>query len=102
MQFIKKYLKFIIGIAVIIVAAAVFFRTQQGTESLENATLKQWAAATTERRLAAAQILVASDNNLEIIVACVDKMAKLPDASDMAVSDAVRLCHTGLLLKDNI
>ena len=39
---------------------------------------------------------------LNLLVACVDKMARLPDSSEMAIRDAVSLCHTGIQLKDNL
>ena len=101
MKFLKKYLKFIIGIAVLIVVAVVFFNTQQSTD-LESGTLKNWPTAATERRMAAVKILIASEDNIDAIVACVDKIATLPDSADMNVRDAVSLCHTGIKLKANI
>ena len=101
MNFFKKYLKIFIGIAVLILAVIVFFFAQRSND-LESGTLKNWRAASTERRTAAAKILTASDQHLQLIVACVDKMATLPDSGEMAVRDAVSLCYTGIQLKENI
>lgn len=100
MKFIKKYLKFIIGIAVIVLAVVLFFFTQRNTEKLENSTLRKWVSASTERRIAAVQILTASEENTDLIVKCIDKMATLNDASDFAISDAVRMCNMGIQLKE--
>lgn len=102
MNFIKKYLKLLIGIAVLILALVVFACTMKTADNLEVGTLKDWQRASSERRMASARIISASDNNLELLVGCVDKMAALPDASEMAVRDAVALCYTGIQLKENL
>ncbi len=101
MQFIKKYLKIFIGVAVLILAIVVFFFAQRSGD-IEGGTLKNWRSASLERRNAAVKILTATEENCELIVACVDKMATLPDSGEMAVRDAVSLCHTGIQLKQNL
>lgn len=101
MNLVKKYLKFVIGICVLILAIVVFFMTQR-TSDLEGGTLKTWRAASQERRIAAVKILTASDTDSDLLVKCVDKIASLPDSGEMAIRDAVSLCYTGLQLKDNI
>lgn len=100
MKFIKKYLKFIIGIAVLVLAIIVFAFAMR-TSDLENSNLKKWLSADLTRRTAAAQILSASDENLDLLVQCVDKIATLPESGDMAVRDAVALCYTGIQVNQN-
>ncbi len=100
MKFIKKYLKFIIGIAVLVLAIIVFAFAMR-TSDLENSNLKKWRSADLTRRTAAAQILSASDENLDLLVQCVDKIATLPESGDMAVRDAVALCYTGIQVNQN-
>ena len=100
MKFVKKYLKIFIGVAVLILAIVVFFFAMR-TSNLENASLRKWRAADLNRRMAAAQILSASDDNLELLVKCVDKIATLPDSGDMAVRDAVVLCNMGIVMSSN-
>lgn len=102
MNFLKKYLKFIIGIAVLIMALIVFACTMKTTDNLEAGTLKDWQKAPIERRSAAMRMVVASDENIDILVACVDKIATMPDASVMTVRDAAALCNTGIQLKANM
>lgn len=101
MQFIKKYLKFIIGVCVLILVIVLFFMAQRSND-LESGYIKDWRAASLERRTAAVKILVASDNNSELLVQCVDKIATLPESGEMAIRDAVSLCYTGIQLKENI
>ncbi len=101
MNFLKKYFKIFIGIAALILVIVVFFFAQRSND-LEGGNLKNWRSASTERRTAAAKIITAGEENLELIVACVDKMATLPDSGEMAVRDAMSLCYTGIQLKENI
>lgn len=100
MKFVKKYLKIFIGVAVLILAIVVFFFAMR-TSNLENAGLRKWRAADLNRRMAAAQILSASDANLDLLVKCVDKIATLPESGDMMVRDAVTLCNMGIIMNEN-
>lgn len=100
MNFIKKYLKFFIGIAVLIFVVVVFFFAMKSSD-LENSNLRKWRSADLTRRTAAAQILSASEENIELLVQCVDKIATLPESGDMAVRDAVALCYTGIQVNQN-
>ncbi len=94
-------MKILIGIAALILVFVVFVMTQR-SENLETAALKKWPAASMERRLAAAKILTGSDENAELIVQCIDKIAAMPDSGEMAVRDAASLCYTGIQLKENL
>jgi hypothetical protein len=101
-KFLKKYLKFIVGIFALLIVVFVFVIVPRKSASLETSTLKDWQSASLERRMAAAKILTATDTNLDLLVACVDKMATLPDSADMPVRDATELCFVGIKLKENI
>ncbi len=92
---------FFVGVCVLLLAIFVFFTLPRQDAALETAQLKDWGGATVERRIAAAHVMTASENNLELLVACVDKMATLPDAADMPVRDAMQLCFVGIQLKNN-
>ena len=101
MKFIKKYFKLFIGICVLVMVVLVFFFAKRG-ETLEIGTLKVWRTASMDRRVASVQILTASEDNNDILVACIDKISTLPDSSEMAVRDAISLCQTGLKLQQNM
>lgn len=100
MNFIKKYFKLLVGTAVLILVVIVGFFAMRSND-LETGSLKDWRAASLERRISATKIVVGSDDNTDLLVACVDKMATLPDAGEMAVRDAVSLCNMGIVLKSN-
>ena len=101
MQFIKKYLKFIIGIAALVFAVAIFFFAQR-SESLEGGALKNWLSASSDQRAAAVRILTGSDEYTDAIVQCVDKIATLPESGEMAISAAASLCFSGMQVRGNI
>lgn len=101
MKFLKKSLIFVVGLGVLLLVVFIFTQVQK-TTALETGTLKDWRAASIERRVAAVKILRASDEKVEILVKCVDKMATLPESSDMTVRDATELCFVGVQLKENI
>jgi len=97
-KFLKTNLKFIIGVAVLLLATFVFIQMQTSTK-LETGCLDNWRAASHERRMTAVKVLTASDENIELLVACVDKMASLPESRTTTVRDAVEICFLGLKLK---
>ncbi|MDW3024227.1 MAG: hypothetical protein R8N50_00880 [Alphaproteobacteria bacterium] len=101
MNSLKKYLKIVIGICALVLVVMVFFFAQR-SGALETGTLKNWQAASADSRVSAAQILTGADKDIELLVACVDKMATLADSGDMLIRDAVSLCHTGIQLKENL
>ena len=101
MNFFKKYLKLFIGAGVLVLALVLFVFSQRSS-TLETGVLKDWRSASMDRRVAAAQILVCSDKEIELLVACVDKMSTLPDSGEMAVRDAMSLCHTGMKMQQNL
>ena len=101
MDFIKKYLKLFIGVGVLILVLVVFFFAKR-SNVLETGTLKDWRAASLDRRISAVQIMVGADKNSDLLVACIDKMATLPESGEMAVRDAASLCQTGIILKENL
>ncbi len=98
----KSVLKFLLGIAVLLAVIFIFFHTQSSND-LAVGNLKNWAAASAEQRTTTARVIVASDDaNIDLIVACVNKMAALPDSHEMIVRDAISLCYTGIILKENL
>ena len=101
MNFIKKYFKLFVGVGVLILVLVTFFFAKR-SNVLETGSLKDWRAASTESRMSAARILTGTDTDVELLVACIDKMSQLPDSGEMAVRDAASLCQTGIKLKENL
>lgn len=101
MNFIKKYFKILIGAGVLVVVLFVFAMSMR-SQDLSTGTLKNWLSANDEERASTVRALVGGDENTDIIVACVGKMATLPDSGEMTIADATRLCNMGMQLKENL
>ena len=101
MNFIKKYSKILIGAAVLIVALFIFTASLR-TKDLSGGSLKNWLSANNEERIATVRTLIGSDENIDIVVACVSKIATLPDSGEMTIADAARLCNMGMQLKESL
>ncbi len=101
MNFAKKYFKIFVGVAVLLMVIIVFFFVQR-SGTLETGTLKDWRAAPLDRRVSSAKIMTGTTEDIDTLVACIDKMATLPDSGKMAVRDAASLCNTGIKLKKNL
>ena len=101
-KILVRSIVFVLGVSVLLLVVFVFFTMPSKEVALESALLKDWRGATIERRTTAAKVLTASENNLGLLVACVDKMATLPDSGDMPVRDAMELCFVGIQLKNNL
>ncbi|MCL2339271.1 MAG: hypothetical protein FWC51_04970 [Proteobacteria bacterium] len=100
MNFIKTHFKLLIGIAALGLVAVVFFVSMK-PQDLETGDLHAWLSASESRRAAAVEILTGSTNNVDLTVACINKMASLPDAGKVKVKDAAALCAVGIALQDN-
>ncbi len=99
--FFVKNFKLIIGIAVLVLAVALFFITQYKTSSLEDGNLQKWTESSIERKISTVKMLTDNAQETELIVSCVDKMSTFNDSGEFAVRDAVKLCNMGIQLREN-
>lgn len=101
LKIIKKYFKLLIGI-ISIICFVVLFLFIIHSRSLENGNLKDWKQATFEQKSSTIKILTASDENNQILIDCVDKIAMIKGSEKVLIQTATSLCLTGIILKDNI
>jgi len=98
----KFVLKFLLGVAVLLAVFFIFFHTQRSND-LSVGNLKNWAAASADQRIATARVIVANDDaDIDLIVACVNKIATLPDSHEWDVKTAITFCYIGNEIKENI
>lgn len=100
MNFIKTHIKLFVGILAIAMAVFVFFVSMKSQTNLEEGELRNWLSASDSRRIAAAEILTGTAENSELMVACISKMATLPEASKVKIRDAASLCAVGIALRE--
>lgn len=98
---LKKYIKFIIGAAVLVLVGVAFFLIMRSSD-LESGTMRNWRAASAARRETTVKILTGGEEHTELMMQCMDKIATLPDSFEMPIKDAASLCFMGIQLKENI
>ena len=100
MQTFKIHFKFVIGMGVILIAAMTFFiYLRHG--NLENSDLRAWPSASESRKIAAIKILSGTDQDIDVMVGCISKMAMMPESGKMKIKDAASLCAVGVALNKN-
>ncbi|MCL1786081.1 MAG: hypothetical protein FWG39_02945 [Alphaproteobacteria bacterium] len=100
MSAMGKYFKLAVGILTVTLVGFIFFMSMRPT-ALEEGDLRSWRGTGESRRVAAVEILTGSAENLGLMVACIDRVAALPDSYKMKVRDAAALCAAGIALREN-
>ncbi len=100
MHVLKNHFKLVVGIAVILLTVMAFFIFMKHGD-LENAELRSWISASESRKIATVKILSGGEEDVDVIVQCISKMAAMPDAGRMKIRDAASLCAVGIALNKN-
>lgn len=101
MKFVKSNLKLVVGVLALGLAVSVFFIAMKAQSNLEEGNLRAWLSASDTRRAAAVEILSGTTENSDLMIACVSKMASMPDSGQVKIRDAVSLCSIGIALRDD-
>nr|MBQ0091614.1 hypothetical protein [Candidatus Enterousia merdequi] len=96
-QIIKTFIKISIVVFVLLVfiVLGLFVKPQQ---HFEDYNMKKWSEITPEQQLDIITNITNATENTDVMIACVSKIARLPDSEDMQIRDAVALCYTGIKL----
>lgn len=86
----------VVCIALIFVVLGIFVRP---ASSFENAHMQKWLSLSEQQRVEIINRVVKdSSENLDILIACVSKIATLPHSHSMIIHDAISLCYNGIKL----
>lgn len=98
---IKRFIKISVATFVILLAIVLaFFVDYQ--QNFENSNMTKWNDVSESQRVSILRHIVKKDDvNRELLIACINKIATLPDASEMMIRDAVSLCYNGIKLNEN-
>lgn len=58
----------------------------------------KWIALTDTQRIETLQKIIPNIENQDLLLACMNKIATLPESSDMIIQSAASLCHAGIKL----
>ena len=97
---IKRFIKIIIAVAIILLAfiSGIFVKY---SHTFENNNMTKWLTITDSQRISTLERIVKEPENQDLIIACVNKIAELPDSNEMIIRDAISLCYNGIKLNRN-
>lgn len=96
-QKIKRFIKISVasGLIVLFVFLGFFVKHKR---SLENSTMSKWLTLTDMQRIEILQKIIPNIENQDLLLACMNKIATLPESSNMIIQSAASLCHAGIKL----
>ena len=97
---IKRFIKISVASGVLILAIVLGFFVEN-TQTFENANMNKWLKISETQRINTVNRVVKNPGNQDLLLACVDKIAKLPDSNEMMIREAISLCYNGIKLNEN-
>lgn len=66
--------------------------------SFENSNMSKWATLSDTQRIETLQKIIPIIEDQDLLLACMNKIATLPESSNMIIQSAASLCHNGIKL----
>lgn len=97
---IKRFIKISVASGILILAIVLGFFVEN-SQTFEKSNMNKWSKISETQRISTVNRVVKKPENQDLLLACVDKIAQLPDASEMMIRDAISLCYNGIKLNEN-
>lgn len=94
---IKKILKICIVLCILFILVVFGFFIKH-THSFENYKMSKWLELSPQQQIYTLNKIVTESENTDLIIACLTKIANLPDSDEMIIRDAAALCYNGIKL----
>lgn len=96
-QQIKNVIKISVasGLLVLFIVLGFFVKHKR---SFENSNMSKWATLSDTQRVEILQKIIPIIENQDLLLACMNKIATLPESSNMIIQSAASLCHNGIKL----
>lgn len=96
-QKIKTFIKLSVafGLVVLFVFLGFFVKHKR---SFENSDMGKWTTLSDVQRIETLQKIIPNIEDQDLLLACMDKIATLPESSNMIIQSAASLCHNGIKL----
>ena len=96
-QKIKRFIKISVasGLLVLFVFLGFFVKYKH---SFENSNMGKWGVLSDVQRIETLQKIIPNIENQDLLLACMNKIASLPESSNMIIQSAASLCHNGIKL----
>ena len=98
-QSIKLFIKVSIATFLLILFIALGFFVKH-TRTFENSNMKKWSTLTEVQRTDTLHRIIPHIDNMDLMMLCMNKIADLPDSSEMIIQSAASLCYNGIKLNE--
>ena len=96
-QQIKRAIKIAIALFVLVLFIVLGFFAQYN-RTFENSNMKKWSKLTDSQKISTLNSVKRHMPDKDLMLACMDKIAELPDSHEMMIRDAASLCYNGIKL----
>ncbi len=96
-QKIKNFIKISVASGLVILFVFLLFFVKH-KHSFENSNMGKWAILSETQRVETLQKIIPNIENQDLLLACMNKIATLPESSNMIIQSAASLCHNGIKL----
>ena len=98
-QKIKNFIKVSVASGLMLLFIALTFFVKH-SHTFENSNMKKWIVLTETQRLTTVQRIIPDFEYNDLFMACMNKIAALPESGNMIIQSAVSLCYNGIRLND--
>ena len=98
-QKIKNFIKILVASVLVIMFIVLTFFIKHN-HSFENSNMKKWDSLTDIQRMTTIQQVIPDFEQDDLFIACMNKIAKLPESNNMIIQSAISLCYNGIKLND--
>ena len=98
-QKIKNFIKISVATALVVLFIVLTFFVKH-SHTFENSNMNKWSALTEIQRIATVKRIIPEFENDDLFMACMDKIATLPESGNMMIQSAVSLCYNGIKLNE--
>ena len=98
LQKVKYVIKITIVCAFLFLFVTLGFCVKH-TYTFENSSIKKWLVLSEQQRVATLKRIIPDINqDKELLIQCITKIAQLPDSGTMDIRDGAALCYNGIKL----
>ena len=94
---IKRLLKICIIICILSVFVVFGFFIKH-THNFENYKMSKWLGLSQQQQIYTLNKIIPESETSDLMIACMTKIAGLPDSDEMIIRDAAALCYNGIKL----
>ena len=98
-QHIKTFIKIFVASGLVVSFIILTFFVKH-THTFENFNMKKWTTLTYSQRVSTVHRVISDFTPNDLFMACMDKIATLPESDNMLIQSAVSLCYNGIKLNN--